>query len=202
MLCFNESWALFLNTLAIEISVEAITWQSVCCEDTHLKQSWHTSNALIHAQVLLKARKSPGQLGLKGNYTWTALVCTYSNPRLMWRAESKGIRDTIFAYEMVESQRAPLMTEHCISMWRRVVTGKDLHRSLLMNHCGVLTSDHSTSTYVTVMVYRRFWDGSRQTWSCARVSVPSLESSAPIKHHSACYCEMPSEMCITGEELQ
>lgn len=32
----------FANNVVIEISREAITWQSLCSKETHLKQRWHT----------------------------------------------------------------------------------------------------------------------------------------------------------------
>lgn len=65
------------NAVAIEISGEAITWRSLCCKDTHLKQSWHTHIKCFDPHTgASKCKKRPGQLGLKGNYTWTALVCT------------------------------------------------------------------------------------------------------------------------------
>lgn len=35
----DELFFFSTNTVAIEISGEAITWQSLCSKDTHLKQS-------------------------------------------------------------------------------------------------------------------------------------------------------------------
>lgn len=64
------------HTLVIEISGGAITWQSVCSKDTHSKQSWHTHQMLWSTHRCFCRKTSPGQLSLKGNYTWKALVCT------------------------------------------------------------------------------------------------------------------------------
>lgn len=100
---------LFANTVVIEIFREAITWQSLCSEESHLKRSWHTQapRALIRPQVLLKARRARlgGKLGLKGNYTPTALVCAPSTLPTGC-AESKEIRGASSAHEMAHLQRA------------------------------------------------------------------------------------------------
>lgn len=80
MLCFDKkNVSSSSNTEAIEISEEAITRRSVRREDTHSKQSWHTHIQRFDPGTgASKSKKSPGQLGLKGNYTWTAPSCAHS----------------------------------------------------------------------------------------------------------------------------
>lgn len=52
----------FANTVVIEIFREAITWQSVCSKESHLKQRWHTHTGTRSFDPATGASKSKKSL--------------------------------------------------------------------------------------------------------------------------------------------